>query len=143
MVVGVCFLVPVRLNCVVVYAARHTNDRIVGYLCGGRFDRKLSRSGARSVHNRLDTRLQDCASRHRHHCWIIRKWFTCLFVWVEENQCTLRLLEQILRDLRGYSPIAYILCLYVALNWKCRASGQRAQIADTGLLAREWQAERY
>jgi hypothetical protein len=93
MVVGVCFLVPVRLNRTVVYLMRCAHGHVVGYFCGGRVDRKLSRSGPRPVHDRLDTRLQDCASRHRHYCWIIRKWIASLFVWIEENRRALRLLE--------------------------------------------------
>ena len=124
MVVGVCFLVPVRLNRTVIYLVRYTHDRVVGYLCSWWFDRKLSQSRIRPVHNRLDTRIQDCASRYRHHCWIIREWIAGLFLWIEENQRALRLLKQTLRYPFGHLLITHILYSTVALDQKCSASGQ-------------------
>jgi hypothetical protein len=115
MVVGVCFLVPVCINRVVVYPVIRTHDHTVGYLCGGRFDWKLS-WGTRPVHDRVDTRLQDRASRHRYHCWIIWKWIAGLFVWIEENRRALRLLEQTLRYPFRHSSTTHILHSIVALD---------------------------
>ena len=108
MVVGVCFLVPVRLDCIVVYLMRYAHDHVVGYFCGGRFDRELPGSRPRPVHDWLDTRLQDCASCHRHYRWIIREWIAGVFVWIKENWRALRLLEQIMRYPFGHSPTTYI-----------------------------------
>lgn len=42
MVVGVCFLVPVRLDRIVVFPMRYAHDHVVGNFCGGWFDGELS-----------------------------------------------------------------------------------------------------